>query len=42
MSSVAAIVAFYVKGLNEIFELCRIRSTVFGCITAHVSGTYIL
>ena len=42
ISSVADIVAFSAKDLNGIFELCGINSTVSGCITALVSGTYML
>ena len=42
MSYVPAIVAFSVEDLNGIFELWGINLTVSGCITACVSGTYIL
>ena len=42
ISSVSAIVAFYAEDRNGIFELCGRNSTVSGCITARVSGTYIL
>ena len=42
ISSVADIVAFSAKDRNGILELCRRNSTVSGCITAHVSGTYML
>ena len=41
ISSVAAIVSFSAEDRNGIFELCRRKSTVSGCITACVSGTYI-
>ena len=41
ISSVAAIVEFYVEDLNGIFELCGKNLTVSGCITARISGTYI-
>ena len=42
ISSVAAIVAFSAEDQNGIFELCGRNSTVSGCITASVSGTYSL
>ena len=42
ISSAAAIVAFYAEDRNGIFELCGRNSTVSSCITASVSGTYIL
>ena len=41
ISYVIAIVAFSVEDLNGIFELYEKNSTVSGCITACVSGTYI-
>ena len=42
ISSVSDIDAFSAEDLNGIFELCRRNSTVSVCITARVSGTYIL
>ena len=42
ISYVATIVAFSAEDRNGIFELCGRNSTVAGCITALVSGTYIL
>ena len=42
ISSVAAMVAFPSEDRNGILQLCGINSTVSGCITALVSGMYIL
>ena len=42
ISSVAAIVSFPAKDRNGIFEFCGRNLTVSGCITALVSGTFML
>ena len=42
ISSVADIVSFSAKDQNGIFEFCGRKSTVSGCITDRVYGTYIL
>ena len=42
ISSVAYMVAFSAEDRNGILELCRINSTVSGCITDLVSGMYML
>ena len=42
ISSVAAMVAFSAEDGNGFLELCGRNSTVSGCITALVSGIYML
>ena len=42
ISYVAAMVAFSAEDRNGILELCGRNSTVSGCITAIVSGMYML
>ena len=42
ISSVTVMVAFSSEDRNGIFVLCGRNSTVSGCITALVSGTYML
>ena len=42
ISYVAAMVVFSAEDQNGILELCGRNSTVSGCITALVSGTYML
>ena len=42
ISSVAAMVSFSAENRKFILQLCGINSTVSGCITALVSGMYML
>ena len=42
ISYVAAMVAFSAEDQNVILQLCGRNSTVSGCITALVSGMYML
>ena len=42
ISSIAAMVSFSAEDRNGILEFCGRNSTVSGCITALVSGMYML